>query len=289
MADVIVTIPGATNVTVDDAPATSVVVIFPASNYVVTTIIDRGILFGVEGPSGPAGGVDTVNGQSGNVTLDTSEIPENPTALYFTNTRVYTKVKAALVAGSNVSFTYNDSLQTITIAASGNVLSVNGQTGAVVLDTDDINEGTTNQYFTATRVRDLLLTGLSTATNAIISATDSVLVAFGKLQAQITANLSTLSSHISNTSNPHSVTKSQVGLSNVANVDTTNANNISSGTLNDSRLSANVTLQGNTFNAASKLVQLDANAKLPAVDGSQLTNLPVSPSTGGDLYLFYNY
>ncbi len=158
MADVIVTIPGATNVTVDDAPATSVVVIFPASNSVVTTVIDRGILFGIEGPSGPAGGVDTVNGQSGNVTLDTSEITENPTAL----------------------------------------------------------------YFTAARVRDTILTGLSTATNAIISATDSVLVAFGKLQSQITANLSTLTSHISNTSNPHNVTKSQVGLWNVDNTSDAN-------------------------------------------------------------------
>lgn len=225
MPDVIVTIPGATNVTVDDAPATSVVVIFPASNYVVTTVIDRGILFGVEGPQGSTGGVNTINGQSGNVTLDTSEIPENPSAL----------------------------------------------------------------YFTATRVRDAVLTGLSTATNAIISATDSVLSAFGKLQAQITANLSTLSAHISNTSNPHSVTKAQVGLSNVADVDTTNASNISSGTLSDSRLSANVTTQGNTFNTANKLVQLDASAKLPAVDGSNLTNLNIPPSTGGDLYLFYNY
>jgi hypothetical protein len=141
----------------------------------------------------------------------------------------------------------------------------------------------------STRVRDVVLTGLNTATNAIISATDSVLVAFGKLQAQITANLSTLTSHISNVSNPHSVTKSQVGLGDVLNVDTTNASNISSGTLNDARLSANVTLQGNTFNAANKLVQLDASAKLPAVDGSQLTNLNIPPSTGGDLYLFYNY
>lgn len=36
----------------------------------------------------------------------------------------------------------------------------------------------------------------------------------------------------------------------------------------------NVTTQGNTFNGASQLVQLDSTGKLPAIDGSQLTNLP---------------
>jgi hypothetical protein len=235
------------------------------------------------------------------------------TNLYFTNTRVYTKVKATLLAGSNTSITFDDALQTITIASQGNVQSVNTKTGAVVLTTTDISEGTnlyytqarfnsaftakstsdlsegTNQYFTAARVRAVVLTGLSLATNAVISATDSVLVAFGKLQAQITANLSTLTSHTSNTSNPHATTKAQVGLSDVPNVDTTNASNISSGTLADARLTSAVTKQGNTFNGASQLVQLDASAKLPAVDGSNLTNLNIPPSTGGDLYLFYNY
>jgi hypothetical protein len=263
------------------------------------------------------------------------------TNLYFTNTRVYTKVKATLLAGSNTSITFDDALQTITIASQGNVQSVNTKTGAVVLTTTDISEGT-NQYFTAARVRAVVLTGLSLATNAVISATDTVLSAFGKLQAQITANLSTLTSHTSNTSNPHATTKAQVGLgnadntsdankpvstatqtalnakentitagttsqyyrgdktfqtldktavglSNVANVDTTNASNISSGTLADARLTSAVTKQGNTFNGASQLVQLDASAKLPAVDGSNLTNLNIPPSTGGDLYLFYNY
>ena len=100
---------------------------------------------------------------------------------------------------------------------------------------------------------------------------------------------STLTSHTSNTSNPHATTKAQVGLGDVPNIDTTNASNIASGTLSDSRLSSAVTTQGNTFNTANKLVQLDASAKLPAVDGSNLTNLNIPPSTGGDLYLFYNY
>jgi hypothetical protein len=151
-----------------------------------------------------------------------------------------------------------------------------------------LSEGT-NEYFTAARVRAVVLTGISLVTNAVISATDSVLVAFGKLQAQITANLSTLTSHTSDTSNPHATTKAQVGLGNVADVDTTNASNIASGTLADARLTSAVTKQGNTFNGASQLVQLDASTKLPAVDGSNLTNLNIPPSTGGDLYLFYNY
>jgi hypothetical protein len=143
------------------------------------------------------------------------------TNLYFTNTRVYTKVKASLLAGSNTSITFDDILQTITIASQGNVQSVNTKTGAVVLTTTDITEGT-NQYFTAARVRAVVLTGLSLATNAVISATDTVLSAFGKLQAQITANLSTLTSHTSNTSNPHATTKAQVGLGNADNTSDAN-------------------------------------------------------------------
>jgi hypothetical protein len=183
MSDIIVQIPGATNVTVDDAPASAIVVTFPASTETVVTVIDRGILYGVQGPQGEAGGVNTVNGQSGNVTLDTSEIPENPSYLYYTQARF----DSAFAAKS----------------------------------TTNLAEGA-NQYFTAARVRAVVLTGLSLATNAVISATDTVLSAFGKLQAQITANLSTLTSHTSNTSNPHATTKAQVGLGNADNTSDAN-------------------------------------------------------------------
>ena len=50
-----------------------------------------------------------------------------------------------------------------------------------------------------------------------------------------------IASHIANTSNPHSVTKAQVGLGNVQNVDQTDATNITSGTVNVARLPVGTT------------------------------------------------
>lgn len=86
------------------------------------------------------------------------------------------------------------------------VTSVFGRTGAVTAASGDytpaqvgaepaITAGTTSQYRRgdktwrdfATDVRAAVLTGLSTATSAVIAATDTVLGALGKLQAQITA------------------------------------------------------------------------------------------------------
>lgn len=47
----------------------------------------------------------------------------------------------------------------------------------------------------------------------------------------------------------------------------------------DANLSANVTIQGNTFNGIDELVQLDGSGRLPSLDGSQLTNMV----TGGTI------
>jgi hypothetical protein len=65
------------------------------------------------------------------------------------------------------------------------------------------------------------------------------------------------------------LTKADIGLGNVPNTDTTNASNISLGTLADGRLSTNVTLKGNIFNGAGQLIQADSSGKVP------LTNMPI--------------
>lgn len=78
-------------------------------------------------------------------------------------------------------------------------------------------------------------------------------------------------------------TTKKISYTNVGANITINATNITSGTLPDARLSVNVTTQGNTFNGASNLVQLDGSAKLPAVDGSQLTSLNASNVGSGTL------
>lgn len=74
----------------------------------------------------------------------------------------------------------------------------------------------------ASTVRSVALTGISLTTNAVISATDTILGALGKLQKQISDNLATLTGHTGSTSNPHSVTKGQVGLGNVDNTSDAN-------------------------------------------------------------------
>lgn len=268
MSDIIVEIPGATNVDTVSAPASAIIITFPASNYTVTSVIDKGVLYGVQGSAGLPGGVLSVNNQSGTVSLTTSEIPEAQSALYFTNERVDDRVSQLLQAGNNITLTYNDTANTLTIAAANSVSSVNGQTGVVVLTKASLSLGNVDNT--------------SDADKPISTATATALA--GK------ASTTALTNHTSNLSNPHQVTKDQVGLSNVQNVDTTAASNIISGTLDVARLPLSVTLAGNVFNAAGKLVQLDGNLKLPAVDGSNLTNLPnTGGGIGSALYLFYNY
>jgi hypothetical protein len=67
-----------------------------------------------------------------------------------------------------------------------------------------------------------------------------------------------------------------------------NAANLNAGTLSDLRLSSNVTLQGNSFNGASELVQLTATGALPALDGSNVSNVNASALQGFAASYFTN-
>jgi len=53
--------------------------------------------------------------------------------------------------------------------------------------TDAVPEGSTNLYFTAARVLAVALSGISFGTVSAVTATDSIIAAIGKLQAQITS------------------------------------------------------------------------------------------------------
>lgn len=106
-------------------------------------------------------------------------------------------------AASGKNWEFNGTGWVLQVADPAAVTSVNGATGDVVLAATDvgaepaITTGTTAQYWRgdkswrdfATDVRSAALAGLSTATSAVIAATDTVLAALGKLQAQITDNL----------------------------------------------------------------------------------------------------
>lgn len=89
------------------------------------------------GSSGGGGGaVDSVNGQTGVVNLDTDDISEGVNNLYYTEERVYDEIADILIAGTNITLNEDDINNTITINASG------GGGGATDAVTKNINQTT---------------------------------------------------------------------------------------------------------------------------------------------------
>lgn len=137
---------------------------------------------------------------------------------------------------------------------SGNLAATDVQAALNELQSDvDSRELATN---VPSSVRSTILTGLSLVTNAAITAADSVLSAFGKIQKQIT-------DHIANISNPHSVTKSQVGL---GNVDNTSDVNKPVSTAQQTALDLKANLTGAAFTGISSV---NVNSVNPALKVTQ--------------------
>ena len=88
----------------------------------------------------------TINSQSlslgGTLTLDSDNIGEGSTNLYYSNEKVDDRISVLIQNGTGLSFTYNDSLGTFTPTVS---LSS--------FDTDNLSEGSTNKYYTDAQVQ----------------------------------------------------------------------------------------------------------------------------------------
>ncbi len=125
--------------------ATDQVVVIDTSTGVTVTDNDTVKLDITPALIPPYGGfpVESVNGKYGNVVLVTDDVQEDgsPTNKWFTDARA----RSAISATGDIA--YNSSTGVISFDATGNlVVSVNGESGTVSLDTDDIPEGTAKYY-----------------------------------------------------------------------------------------------------------------------------------------------
>ena len=102
-------------------------------------------------------------------TFNTDDITEGSSNLYFTNERVDDRVNGLLQAGANITLTYDDVANTLTIAATEDNLSNN--------DTDDLAEGSTNQYFTNARAVSAVLNTTHSGNQELASDANLVLTA----------------------------------------------------------------------------------------------------------------
>ena len=114
-------------------------------------------------------GVASVNDMTGFVTLTAADVGADATGTaaaavaahegeadphpqYQTQTESDARYERGLTAGTNITIDRTDpNAPVINATGGGSVDSVNGATGVVVLDTDDIDEGATNLYYTDAR------------------------------------------------------------------------------------------------------------------------------------------
>ncbi len=173
------------------------------------------------GGGGGGGAVDSVNGQTGVVVLDTDDIAEGVSNLYFTNGRAAAAAPVQTVDGQAGAVSLSSSYAPLSHVGAGGAAHSNAvaegaagfMTGADKTKLDGIASGATvnatnaelrdrsthtGSQLAATisdfagGVRGTVLTGLSLASAAAGTAADTVLVFLGKLQAQITALATTV-------------------------------------------------------------------------------------------------
>lgn len=190
----------------------------------------------------PTGAVDSVNSQTGVVSLGLLELDD-----------VGNDGTTGQVLTTNGSGAF--SFTTVSGGGGGTVSSVNTQIGAVVLDTDDINEGTTNEYYTEARV----------SANSSVTANTAKVGITTQQASDITANNSKVgitsaqASDITNNNSKTSYTDASAVALNTAKVgiSTTQSNNINA---NNSKVGITSQQSSDITSNNSKISYTDASA-----------------------------
>ena len=121
----------------------------PYENRLTVTNFRSTTDFEVQGNLNVTGALTFFQSQVGSIANhDTDALSEGTTNLYYTNERVDDRVAALISGGTGISATYNDA---------GNLLTLSADFGE--FDTDDVNEGSSNRYFTQARARNAFTYG----------------------------------------------------------------------------------------------------------------------------------
>ena len=249
----------------------------------------------------------------GNKTTDF--LAEGSTNLYFTNARADTRADARITAllpntgslteGSNLYYTdarsrsaisatgdlsYNSSTGEISFSATAApVVSVNSATGSVVLDTDDIAEGSTNLYYTDARVQAKIDAVVGAAPNTL-DTLEEIADALGDDENFSTTMTNSLAGKLAiaggtmtgtlvldgaPTSNLHAATKAYVDSAVTGGTGTLTTDNISEGSTNlyftNARADARIPSNISSFTNDSGYVTSDTNTTYTAGNGLSLS------------------
>jgi hypothetical protein len=150
-----------------------------------------------------------LRGDGSLATLNTTAVTEG-TNLYFSEARVRASLLTGYAVGTNTALGATDSILGAFGKIQGQINNkfnspagttsqyLRGDGSLATLNTTAVTEGT-NLYFSEARVRASLLTGYAVGTNTALSATDSILGAFGKIQGQINNKQNALTNPITGT------------------------------------------------------------------------------------------
>jgi len=225
----------------------------------------------------PSAPVTSVNGATGavNIYADDTTLNIDGTGLVLSGTGATSTLNADVGTGANQIVQLDGSSRLpavdgsqLTNLPSAPVTSVNGATGAVNLYADDatLNLAGDGIVVSGTGATSTLDVDSGTGANQIVQLDGSA-----RLPAVDGSQLTNLPSA------PVTSVNGATGAVNIYADDTTL--NIDGTGLVLSGTGATSTLNADVGTGANQIVQLDGSSRLPAVDGSQLTNLPSAPVT----------